>query len=167
MTEHVGDMPLSGVSTAVEDPTTPDALELIRLLSSDLAARYDFVADGSGLFAPADVQVPRAAFVVARLDGYAVGCGALRPLDDTGFEDAAEIKRMYVRPEIRGRRVAAAILDRLEQLAREFGYGRAVLETGDRNPEAIRLYERTGYQHIPPYGPYIGSARSVCFAKFF
>lgn len=155
----------SGVSIAVEDPTSPDASELIRQLSAELAVRYDFVDDGSGLFSAADVQAPRAAFLILRLDGQAVGCGALRPMDEDGFEDAVEIKRMYVAPEVRGLRLAAIILDRLEQLAREFGYARAVLETGDRNPEAIRLYERSGYEHVPPYGPYIGSARSVCFAK--
>lgn len=154
----------SGVSIAVEDPTSPDASELIRQLSAELAVRYDFADDGSGLFSAADVQVPRAAFLILRLDGRPVGCGALRPMDEDGFEDAVEIKRMYVAPEVRGRRLAAVILDRLEGLAREFGYARAVLETGDRNPEAIRLYERSGYEHIPPYGPYIGSARSVCFA---
>ena len=155
----------SDVSIAVEDPTSPDAGELIRQLSAELAVRYDFADDGSGLFSAADVQAPRAAFLVLRLDGRPVGCGALRPMDEEGFEDAVEIKRMYVAPEVRGRRLAAVILERLEQLAREFGYARAVLETGDRNPEAIRLYERSGYEHIPPYGPYIGSARSVCFSK--
>jgi len=156
----------SDISISVEDPTTPDASELIRQLSAELAVRYDFADDGSGLFSAADVQIPRAAFLVLRLDGQPVGCGALRPMEEAGFEDAAEIKRMYVAPGVRGRRLAAMILGELERLAREFGYARAVLETGDRNPEAIRLYERSGYQHIPPYGPYIGSARSVCFARW-
>jgi len=153
------------VRIAVEDPTTPDAQNLIRLLSAELAERYDFADDGTGLFAAADVQVPRAAFLVLRVDGRPVGCGALRPLDEPGFEDTAEIKRMYVIPEARGRRLAAAILGELERLAREFGYTRTLLETGDRNPEAVRLYERCGYAHVPPYGPYIGSARSICFAR--
>ena len=157
--------PDSDIRISVEDPTSPDASELIRLLSAELAVRYDFADDGSALFSAADVQVPRAAFLVLRLDGRPVGCGALKPMEEEGFEDAAEIKRMYVAPEVRGRRLAAVILRELEQLAREFGYARVVLETGDRNPEAIRLYERSGYQHIPPYGPYIGSARSVCFAR--
>lgn len=154
-----------GISIAIEDPTTPDASELIRLLSAELAVRYEFADDGSALFSAADVRVPRAAFVVLRLDGRPVGCGALKPIDEAGFEDAAEIKRMYVSPDVRGRRLGAVILGELERLAREFGYARAVLETGNRNPEAIRLYERSGYEHIPPYGPYIGSARSVCFAR--
>ena len=154
-----------GVEIVVEDPTTSDALELVRLLSAELAARYDFVDDGSGAFTPADAQVPRSAFVVVRLDGRAVGCGALRPMEEAGFEDSAEIKRMYVSPEARGRRLGGAILARLEELARGFGYARAVLETGNAQPEAIRLYERSGYQRIRCYGRYVGEARSVCFAK--
>jgi putative acetyltransferase len=72
---------------------------------------------------------------------------------------------MYVAPEARGRRLGAVILRELERLAREFGYRRAILETGNRNPEAIHLYERSGYEHISPYPPYLDSARSVCFAR--
>ena len=154
-----------GVEIVVEDPTSPDALGLIRLLSAELAARYDFVDDGSGAFTPADAQVPRSAFVVARLGGRAVGCGAVRPMDEAGFEDSAEIKRMYVAPEARGRRLGAAILAHLEDLARDFGYVRAVLETGNAQPEAIRLYERSGYERIPCYGRYVAEARSLCYAK--
>jgi putative acetyltransferase len=158
-------MAIDGVEIVVEDPTIPDALELIRLLSAELAARYGFMDDGSGEFTPADVQVPRAAFVVARLDGRPVGCGALRPIDKAGFEDSAEVKRMYVAPEARGRRLGGAILERLEELARGFGYARMALETGNAQPEAIRLYERSGYTRIPCYGPYAEDPRSVCFGK--
>jgi GNAT superfamily N-acetyltransferase len=154
-----------GIVIVAEDPTAADALELIRLLSAELAARYDFADDGSGAFTPADAQVPRSAFLVARLDGRPVGCGALRPLDEAGFEDSAEIKRMYVVPEARGRRLGGAILERLEALARSFGYARAVLETGNRQIEAIRLYERSGYRRIACYGRYASDPRSICFGK--
>jgi GNAT superfamily N-acetyltransferase len=154
-----------GVVIAIEDPTTPDARELIRLLSAELAARYDFADDGSGAFTPSDVQVPRAVFLVARLGGRPIGCGALRPLDEAGFERSAEIKRMYVVPELRGRRIAGRILERLEALARDFGYARAVLETGDAQPEAIRLYHRAGYTRVPCYGRYRSDPRSACFAR--
>jgi putative acetyltransferase len=153
------------VVVTVEDPTTPDALALIRLLSAELAAAYNFMDDGSGAFSPADVQVPRAAFLVVRLDGRPVGCGALRPLDLPGFEDSAEIKRMFVVEEARGRRLAVAILTRLEGLAREFGYRRAVLETGNLQHAAIRLYERSGYARIACYGRYTHDPRSICFGR--
>lgn len=161
------DAPPGNAVVTVEDPTTPDALALIRLLSAELAASYDFMDDGSGAFSPADVQVPRAAFLVARLDGRPVACGALRPLDLPSYLDSAEIKRMYVAPDVRGQRLAVAVLERLEELAREFGYRRAVLETGNRQHAAMRLYERAGYERIPCYGRYTHDPRSICFGKTF
>lgn len=146
---------------AAEDPTTPDALALIRQASAELTARYDLPDDDSGDFSPGDVQAPRSAFLVARLDG----CGALRPMAEPGFEDSAEIKRMYVAPDARGRRIGGLILDRLGALAVCFGYARVILETGDRQPEAIRLYERSGYAQISCYGAYLDDPHSVCLAK--
>ncbi|MCC7370879.1 MAG: hypothetical protein IT306_20870 [Chloroflexi bacterium] len=79
-------MNAGNISLAAEAPTSPDARELIRQLSADLAVRYDFADDGSGLFSAADVQAPRAAFLVSRLDGRPVGCGALKPMGESGYE---------------------------------------------------------------------------------
>ena len=158
-------MASDALEIVVEDPTTPDAQELIGRLNAELASRYGPEDDGSSEFSPADVRVPRAAFVVARLNGRPVGCGALRPMQEAGFEDSAEIKRMYVSPEARGRRLGGTILARLEELARGFGYARTALETGTAQPEAIRLYERAGYSRISSFGPYAEDPRSVCFAK--
>src|SRR5215210_3261138 len=87
----------------LEDPLHPDAVALVAALSAELAPRYG--DDGSGAFKPSDVQVPRAAFVVARLGGRPVGCGALRPFEDGGAVDTAEVKRMFVFPDVRGRGV--------------------------------------------------------------
>lgn len=158
-------MPDDGLVIGPEDVLRPDAARLIRELSAELAAAYDFADDGSGAFSSADVQVPRSAFLIARLGGHPVGCGALRPLDDGEPGSTAEIKRMYVAPDARGRGVAGAILDRLEAVAREFGYARVALETGNRQFAAIRLYERAGYARIPCYGRYVNDPRSVCFGK--
>ena len=158
-------MASAGLEIVVEDPTTPDAQALIGRLNAELAARYGPEDDGSSEFSPADVRVPRAAFVVARLNGRPVGCGAIRPMKEPGFEDSAEIKRMYVMPDARGKGLGGAILTRLEELARGFGYARTVLETGTAQPEALRLYERSGYGRIPSFGPYAEDPRSVCFAR--
>jgi GNAT superfamily N-acetyltransferase len=57
------------------------------------------------------------------------------------------------------------VLTALEGHARRFGYTVVRLETGDRQPGAIRLYERSGYRHIPPFGPYVAWSDSVCFEK--
>ncbi|MEO6872655.1 MAG: GNAT family N-acetyltransferase, partial [Chthoniobacterales bacterium] len=92
------------------------------------------------------------------------------PAADTGAATPsplaiAEIKRMYVAPEARGRGLAAAILERLEDWARTHGYTRVQLETGGRQPIAIRLYERFGYARIPCYAHHAADPLAVCFEK--
>ncbi|MCW2768113.1 MAG: GCN5-related N-acetyltransferase [Nocardioides sp.] len=105
----------------------------------------------------ADIDV----FVLAHVDGIAVGCGGLRLLE----VGAAEIKRMYVEPFSRGSGVATAVLRKLESLARDRSISRLLLETGPAQPDAIRFYEREGYTSIPNFGPYVGGELSVCFAR--
>jgi putative acetyltransferase len=99
--------------------------------------------------------------VVAYVDDQAVGCGAFKPFQ----ENTVEIKRMFVRPEFRGQQIAQAVLAELENWAREIGSSFCVLETGQKQPEAIRLYQRGGYARIPNYGQYIGVENSVCMQK--
>ena len=82
------------------------------------------------------------------------------------FDDArGELKRMYVVPEARGRGLGRRILVELEAEARRLGYRALVLETGDRQPEAVGLYESSGYERIPCYPPYDSRALSLCFEK--
>ena len=100
-------------------------------------------------------------FVIARLDGKAVGCGALRRRDPT----TVEVKRMYVDPEIRGRGVAREILDYLESVARTMEAERLVLETGIYQEEAIGLYRAAGFTTIECFDEYAGTPTSVCFEK--
>lgn len=80
-------------------------------------------------------------------------------------DSEAEVKRMFVAPQHRGTGVSTAILERLEVFGRERGYARLVLETGDRQPDAIRFYTREGYERIANFGYYADSAASLCFAK--
>ena len=91
----------------------------------------------------------------------AIGCGGLRPLG----EKLGELKRMYVVPASRGSGVSTAILHSLEAAARERGWDRLLLETGERQPDAIRFYEREGYTRIPNFGHYVHSPISLCFEK--
>ena len=79
--------------------------------------------------------------------------------------DVAEVKRMYVRTAARGRGIGGAILVALETEARVLGVSRLVLETGVRQPEALALYRRFGFDVIPPFGEYVESPLSVCMAK--
>lgn len=99
--------------------------------------------------------------VVAYVDDVAVGCGGFKQHSD----QVAEIKRMFVRLENRGQRIAAQILAELESWAAESGFSACVLETGFKQPEAIALYKRSGYSVIPNYGQYADVANSVCMEK--
>jgi putative acetyltransferase len=98
---------------------------------------------------------------VARDEGAAVACGALRRHED----GVGEVKRMYTRPSHRGRKIGAAIVDRIETLARQQGMTRLVLETGDRHPAAWTVYERAGFTRCGPVLDYPDSAWSVFYEK--
>jgi GNAT superfamily N-acetyltransferase len=143
------------------DILSPTAQQLIAALNAELEARYP--EEGANFFRldAEEVSEGRGAFLVAYLAGSPVGCGAVRQLES----GVAEIKRMYVDPAVRGRRVGRQIVDALEAHARQLGAKRIVLETGPRQPDAIAMYQHAGFAEIPLYGEYIGSQFSVCMAK--
>jgi len=109
------------------------------------------------------VFVPRddAAYLVAVVNGRAVACGAWQAMTDV----VAELKRMYVRPAFRGRGIARQMIVAIEEEALAAGRPVIRLHTGDYLPAAIALYQSSGYQQIPGYGPYAGDQFSVCFEK--
>ncbi len=155
---------MSDIRITRENPTEAVAVDLIKALSAELKSLYpnSHGGDGSGAFKPADVLVPRATFVVAWYSDEAVGCGALRPMDEA---DVGEVKRMFVRPEVRGKGISRAILAALESQAREFGYQTMRLETGVHQKEAMGLYASSGYQLIACYGIYVNEPLSRCYEK--
>ena len=101
--------------------------------------------------------------VVLALDhDQAVACGAIKRFDS----DTVEVKRMFTREQSRGRGIAVQVLNELETWAGEMGYQRLILETGVRQPYAIRLYEKSGYQRMAEnYPPYQDVENSVCLEK--
>jgi putative acetyltransferase len=135
-----------------------DFLSLVKLLDVELAERD---GDEHAFYAQFNKPVGLTGVVVAYRDGLAVGCGAFKKYDENGVE----IKRMFVRPDFRGLRIAAEILTDLETWANELGFSAFVLETGHKQPEAIALYKRSGYEVIPNYGQYMGVENSVCMHK--
>jgi GNAT superfamily N-acetyltransferase len=150
------------ITTRIVSPRSPEATRLLAALTTEIAALYaDRGDDGGAGFTIEDAEAPRAAFVVAWLDGRPVGCGAIRPYDDA----CAEVKRMFVLKDVRGRGIAGVVLDALEREAVRLGYTRMLLETGDRQPQAVRVYERAGYVRIPQYGIYVDWIGSLCFGK--
>lgn len=142
----------------VED--NADFLSLVELLDAELRIR-----DGEehGFYAQFNKPVGLGGVVIAFDVGEPVGCGAFKRYE----EGVAEIKRMYVKPESRGRRIAALVLRELESWAAELGFTKCILETGHKQPEAIALYKREGYSVIPNYGQYAGVDNSVCMRKTF
>jgi len=130
------------------------ARTLVAAALADLAVRYDHPGGDDTPVEPAEFAPPGGAFLVAWFDGRPVGCGGWRSLH--GGDEVAEVKRMYVAPEARGRGVALALLRALEDSARQAGRKRIVLETGHRQPEAIALYGKAGYARIEDFGYYKG-----------
>jgi putative acetyltransferase len=143
------------------DPQGVDALALLAEAAVEASALYPELHDPTAPGPTNAPTPPRGIYLVAYLDGTAVACGALRPLDD----DTAEVRRMYVRRSHRRRGLASAILQALEQAAADFGYRTLRLETGYRQQPAIALYEARGFAHIAPFGSYVDDPTSVCFAK--
>jgi GNAT superfamily N-acetyltransferase len=127
------------------------AQALVAAALADLGQRYGGAGDETPVD-PAEFDPPRGAFLVAYLGGEPVGCGAWRSHGTAG--GVAELKRMYTAPHARHRGVARAVLTAVEGSARSLGRIRMILECGDRQPEAITLYESCGYRRIPNFGYY-------------
>jgi len=142
--------------TWLDDPV---AQALITRLNDELAAMYP--EPGANHFTLTPEQVDGGGFFVAHLDGTPVGCGAFRMIEPA----VAEIKRMFVDPDVRGAKVGAALVDTLEAAAAGAGATRLVLETGTRQHAALGLYERLGFTPVPAWGEYADSPTSVCLGK--
>lgn len=99
--------------------------------------------------------------IVAYFDELPVACGAIKEFDP----ETMEVKRMFTDDNHRGKGIGKMVLTELETWALELGYSRCILETGKRLPDAVRLYQKSGYRQIPNYGQYIAMENSICFEK--
>jgi GNAT superfamily N-acetyltransferase len=146
----------------------PDARKLNDAVQLEYAERYQSEGDLTPLDA-AMFQPPHGLYLLAYDDeGNPVATGGWRTQDENeeGYADGdAEIKRMYVVSEARGRGLARRILAMLEEDARAAGRIRMVLETGTAQPEAMALYASSGYEPVPKVGLYRFEADSRCYAK--
>lgn len=146
--------------------TDPDAARLVEEVQLEYVARYgsrDETPLEPGYFEP-----PAGAFFVGYLDRVPIATGAWRRRTDVralGSTATAEIKRMYVAPAGRGLGVARAMLAHLEATAAEAGAAVMILETGLAQPEAIALYESSGYTPIAGFGFYKDAKLSRCMAR--
>jgi putative acetyltransferase len=140
------------------DPNSPDAAELLAALDAYQSALYPPAS--AHLLPAAELAGPGAAFLGAFLAGRLVGCGGYVHRDGYG-----ELKRLFVRPEVRGRGVGERLIVELERRARADGLSVLRLETGVRQPGAVRLYERLGYTKRGPFGEYSDDPLSVYMEK--
>lgn len=149
-----------------ERPDHPQVRAMLAALDAYLASLYEPEANHI-----LDVQAllqPEIDFLVAERGGELLGCGATRRMagePDTAGQAYGEIKRMYVRPEQRGHRLAEQILHTLEARLFEGGIALALLETGRDQTEAVRLYQRCGYQPRGSFGGYEDNGLSLFLEK--
>jgi putative acetyltransferase len=141
------------------DPLGEIATSLLRDAAAEVRPLYG-QASAEPMAAPTnDPLGARDLYVAAFIDSSSVACGALRELDRT----TAEVRRMYVRPEHRRKRVGDAILAHLVASARELGYERIVVETGNRQGPATALYRHHGFRPIAPFGEHVKDVTSLCY----
>ncbi|NUR98270.1 MAG: GNAT family N-acetyltransferase [Kribbellaceae bacterium] len=136
-------------------PHDPELTALLDAAFAELVAKYG--AEGRSL-----VKDGARYFVVLDDQRQAVGCAALQTFETNGD---AELKRMYVAPEARGQGLARVLLSTLEQAARTAGHPTLRLSTGHLQPEAIALYESSGYTRTEPWGKYVSEPSTYCYAK--
>ena len=143
----------------IEHPDQPDVIGLLQARDEYSATLYppesNHALDLAGLLAPA------VTFLVARRDGVAVACGAVV----RGSPNEGEIKSMWVEPGHRGRGVGRAMLAAVERTAQAQGVAILRLETGIRQPEALRMYRAAGYRETGPFGAYRPDPLSVFMEK--
>jgi putative acetyltransferase len=137
-----------------------DFQKLVAALDADLSIRD---GEDHAFFAQFNKIDAIKYVIVAYENDLPVGCGAIKEYD----EHTMEIKRMYVIPANRGQGIASGVLKELETWTQALNYKKCILETGEKQPEAISLYKKNGYQVIPNYGQYEQVTTSVCFEKTF
>ena len=135
-----------------------DFIALVKLLDAQLA---ELDGDEHAFYAQLNKTHSLNHVIVAYENDKPIACGALREYSPSTME----VKRMYTLPASRGKGIATKILTELENWASELTYQKCILETGKRQPDAIRLYQKNGYKIIPSYGKYLVMENSVCFEK--
>jgi putative acetyltransferase len=150
---------MTDITLRIESPRQPDVERLLEALDAYQSALYP--PESNHLLDVEALTAPSIRFFVARRDGRALGCGALR-IDAAGY---GELKRMFVSPEARGLKLGRRILDRIEAEARREGLRCMRLETGIRQPEALGLYRAAGYAERGAFGEYSADPLSVFMEK--
>jgi GNAT superfamily N-acetyltransferase len=145
------------ISIKTANPSDEKVAAIIEELSINLYLRFG--SDGKNSFTDWHYNNSKFVFVIANLDNEIVGCGAIRPINNT----IGEVKRMY--SKFPGKKIGQSILAFLEDKAKEIGYTDLILETRVQNQEAIQFYQKQGYKTIPNYGKYTDRPEAICLGK--
>jgi putative acetyltransferase len=147
------------IDIAGEDPDQPEVAWLLQASDAYMASLYP--AESNHMLDVASLRQPQVTFLVARVDGKALGCGAVV---DSG-EGWAEVKRMFVAPAARGLKLGRRLLDEIEAIAIRRGARALRLEMGGLQPEALGLYRSAGFVEIGPFGAYRPDPLSIFMEK--
>lgn len=137
------------LSITDEAISTSGALSVLYAADDELKRRYGGEGDGPHLRID-ELSEPLGRFLVARVDGDIAGGVGLRPIGEPA-QRLAEIKRLWVRPDLRRGGIAVALMSEVEARARSLGYERLYLETGPKQPEAVALYGAIGWERVEEY----------------
>ena len=142
----------------ITDSKNEGFINLIKLLNNDLDERYGELQKKYDKHNKVDYIKD---VVLILKNSNPVACGAFKEFD----KNAVEIKRVFVKKEFRRQGLSKMIMNKLEELAKQAEYDYAILETGQKQYEAINLYKNFGYKKMPNYGPYVGNSNSICMKK--
>ena len=152
-------MTSSGITLKRTNSSNPDFRHLITLLDVELNEHYGDLMQST--YDRYNHILDLDTVIVAYHNHIPVGCGCFKKYDDT----SVELKRMFVKADERGQGIASSILRELELWAKEIGFTYSILETGDKQHEAIALYQKIGYVITSNYGQYSGMESSICMRK--
>lgn len=141
-----------------DDSNNTEFRKLILQLDLDLNGRY---GKDQEVYDSHNVIEFLETVVIAYFNNESAACGCFKKYDDSTIE----IKRMFVKPQFRGKGISKLVLKELENWSSKLGYSKSVLETGKKQLEAIGLYTKSGYKIIDNYGPYVNMPNSVCMQK--
>jgi GNAT superfamily N-acetyltransferase len=141
------------------DITEPAVRALLGEVMDELSRRYGGSGDDTPI-GEADFTPPDGYFFVADDGDRLIGCAGWRR-----HGNDAELKRMFTITAVRGKGVGRRLLAHVEESARSAGCYRLILETGDKQPEAIALYKSAGYERVEDFGYYAGEEGVLSFAK--
>lgn len=147
------------ITITPERADSADAIQLIAELDAILTPLY--APESCHGYSVEKLLTQNVAFFVVRVEGKAAGCGGIQFFGT----EYGELKRIYVRPEFRGQGLAKRLIERLTDCAVENGVSLLRLETGIYQVESIALYEKLGFQRIPPFGDYTDDSVSLCYEK--